>query len=196
MGASQDNPSDADLVRTVFEGNREAYGSLVERHLRGVFAVAARILGNLAEAEDVTQDTFIRALERLCLYDLEQPFCNWLFKIATNLALNKLRTRKRERILHLKAAENRRGKEGAVGLEVPTPSQWQYWLAQLDEVQRAAIVLFHFHDMPYTEIAEVLDMPVNTVRTHLHRGRKRLRDLMTPSQTPENGRWDIATPNS
>ncbi|HOW72491.1 MAG TPA: RNA polymerase sigma factor [Phycisphaerae bacterium] len=196
MGASQDNPSDADLVRTVFEGNRGAYGTLVERHLRSVFAVAARILGNSAEAEDVAQETFLRALERLYLYDLEQPFRNWLFKIATNLALNKLRAHKRERILHLRAAENRRSEGGAVDLDVPSPGQWRYWLEQLDEPQRAAIVLFHFHDMPYTEIAEVLDVPVNTVRTHLHRGRRRLRDLMMHCQVPENGTWDIATPSS
>jgi len=54
------------------------------------------------------------------------------------------------------------------------------------------IVLFHFHEMPYTEIADVLDVPLNTVRTHLHRARKRLRELMTAGPMRENGKWNVA----
>ena len=72
---------------------------------------------------------------------------------------------------------------------------WEYWLGQLNESQRTAIVLFHFHQMPYAEIAEALEVPENTVRTYLHRGRKRLRELMAGFVSGENGSWEIAIPS-
>lgn len=193
-----DTPSDAELARAVCEGRAEAYDLLVDRHLQSVYAVAVRIVHDRTEAEDVVQDTFIRAFERLYLYDLEYSFRNWLLKIATNLAINRLRSQRRERILKLNVAEKTRQAEpeSESAVELPGAREWQYWLDQLDESQRTAIVLFHFHQMPYTEIAEVLDVPINTVRTYLHRGRKRLRALMTGPDQSENGSWQIATPNN
>ena len=198
MPDNPDLPSDAELARAVCEGRREAFDLLVDRHLASVYAVAARIVHNRTEAEDVAQDTFIRAFERLYLYDLEHSFRNWLLKIATNLAINRLRSRRRERVLKLRVAEQTRQAEPepAPAAELPGAREWQYWLDQLDESQRTAIVLFHFHQMPYAEIAEVLDVPINTIRTYLHRGRKRLRTLMAGAVTSENGSWQIAIPNN
>jgi RNA polymerase sigma-70 factor (ECF subfamily) len=191
------NLSDVDLVRAVGSGDRDAYGVLVDRHLKSVYAVALRIVCNTAAAQDVSQDVFVRAYERLYLYDMNHPFRNWLLKITTNVALNHLRSRQRERILHLRASEVRGDPEEPpeVTSEVPGPREWRHWLGQLDEAQRAAIVLFHFHEMPYAEIADVLDVPVNTVRTYLHRGRRRLRELMTAGSGSENGSWNVARRN-
>jgi len=190
-----DTPSDAELARAVGEGRTEAYDLLVDRHLKSVYAVAVRIVHDAAEAEDVAQDTFIRAYERLYLYDIEQSFRNWLLKIATNLSINRLRSRRRERILKMNVAEKaqRAAPEAISKDELPSARDWQHWLDQLDESQRTAIVLFHFHQMPYAEIAEVLDVPINTVRTYLHRGRKRLKVLMTGPDSSENESWQIAT---
>ncbi len=193
MPKTPDSPSDADLVRAVRAGDRQAYGRLVDRHLAQVYAVAVRIVGNTADAEDLAQDAFLRAFERLHLYDMNHPFRNWLAKIAANLAVNHLRARHRERLLHLRLAEGGPDSLGRSGpaSETPSPSEWRYWLDQLDASQRAAIVLFHFHEMPYAEIAEVLDVPLNTVRTLLHRGRKRLRELTTTRLVAENGSWNV-----
>lgn len=196
MPQNTDTPSDAELARAVCEGRTEAYDLLVGRHLKSVYAVAVRIVHDRTEAEDVVQDTFIRAFERLYLYDIEHSFRNWLLKIATNLSINRLRSRRRERILKLNLAEKTQQAKPEPAAEIPAAREWQYWLDQLDESQRTAIVLFHFHQMPYAEIAEVLDVPVNTVRTYLHRGRKRLRTLMTDPDDSENGSWQIATPNN
>jgi len=199
---TQDNPSDSDLVRAVCRGDTRSYDVLVDRHLASVFAVARRILGNAADAEDIAQDTFLRAYERLYLYDLEHSLRNWLLKIATNLAINRLRGRHREKVLKLHAAERQREEASAGDAAGPTSEQttfnaraWEYWLGQLNESQRTAIVLFHFHQMPYAEIAETLEVPENTVRTYLHRGRKRLRELMTGFVSGENGSWEISIPS-
>ena len=192
-----DMPTDADLVRATCDGDRAAFGRLVDRHLPAVYAAALRVVCNAATAEDVAQDTFVRALERLYLYDMAHPFRNWLVKIATNLALNHLRSARRQRILHLNLAQRKEEDREAslASTDSPAPEEWQHWLRQLDDNHRAAIVLFHFHDMPYADIAEVLDVPINTVRTYIHRGRKRLRELITAASNPENGSWSVTMQN-
>ncbi len=202
MPPNEDMPTDGDLVRAVCQGDVKAFDVLVDRYLAGVHAVARRILCNSTDAEDVTQDTFLRAYERLYLYDLGQSFRNWLLKIATNLAINRLRSRHREKVLKLKVADRQRDewaereeKDAPAGPVTSNVKAWEYWLGRLNESQRTAIVLFHFHQMPYAEIAEVLEVPENTVRTHLHRGRKRLRELMEGFVTGEDGSWEIAMPN-
>lgn len=191
-GDAGTGPTDLELVEAVGRGDRRAYGTLVDRHLKSVYAVALRVLGHASDAEDVSQDAFLRAFERLDLFDRNWSFRNWLLKIASNLAINRIRSRGRERRLQLKLAEAEPAAGEVEPDAVPSPREWAYWLDQIDEMHRAAIVLFHFHEMPYTEIAEVLQVPVNTVRTYLYRGRKKLRELMTGRQTSENGVWSVA----
>ena len=191
VGDSGTGPTDLELVDAVAKGDQRAYGALVDRHLKSVCGVALRILGNSADAEDVSQDTFLRAFERLELFDQQWSFRNWLLKIASNLAINRIRSRGRERRLQLKLAEAEQSAGKPDQPDVPSPRDWAHWLDQIDEVQRTAIVLFHFQDMPYIEIAEAMQVPVNTVRTHLYRGRKRLRELMSGQQT-EDGSWNAA----
>lgn len=185
-------PTDLELVQAARKGDRGAYGRLVDRHLRSVYSVALRVLGQSADAEDVSQDTFLRAFERLDLYDDSRSFRNWLLKIASNLAINRIRTRGREHRLKIRLADADDTAPARDHDEVPGPREWAHWLGQIDHMQRAAIVLFHFHDMPYTEIAEVLQVPVNTVRTYLYRGRKRLREIMTGHPVSENDAWTVA----
>lgn len=191
-GDSRDGLTDLELVRSVRKGDRGAYGQLVDRHLRSVYAVALRIVGQACEAEDVSQDTFLRAFERLDLFDDTRSFHNWLLKIAGNLAINRIRSRGREHKLKLRLAETDEPDERTGDTDVPGPQEWAYWLDQIDDMQRSAIVLFHFHEMPYTEIAEVLQVPVNTVRTYLYRGRKRLKEIMNGQRVSENGSWTVA----
>lgn len=197
MPSSFDKADDAELVRASRRGDRPAYGALVDRYLRRVYSVAVRIVCDTQAAEDVAQDTFVRALERLHQYDDDRPFGSWLLKIATNLALNHLRATKRDRLLRQRAAE-----ADLDATETAAPSgdkgeanDWSRWLSKLEEPQRLSIVLFHFHEMPYEEIANVLGLPINTVRTHLHRGRKRLRELMSAGRAGEGAPWNVAMSN-
>ncbi|MHC4444258.1 MAG: RNA polymerase sigma factor [Planctomycetota bacterium] len=197
MQNCRDNPSDGDLVRSARGGDGQAFGRLVDRYLSLVYAVAVRIVCDSSDAEDLTQDTFMRALERLHLYNQKRCFRNWLLKIATNLSINHLRSRQRDQVLKLRMADIQAAdsKQDNSKLEVPGPRQWQYWLDKIDESQRAAIVLFHFHQMPYDQIAEALDVPLNTVRTLLYRGRRKLRELLTRHTDQENGPWNVAIQN-
>ena len=197
MAQMQDHRNDADLVGAVRAAHQEAYAVLVDRHLSKVYSLVARMVCNTADAEDVTQEVFLRAFQRLHLYDPRCSFRNWLLRIATNLSLNHLRSRRRKRVVQRPDVEGqghaRCGRDPPA--EVPSPREWQYWFSQLDQSQRAAIVLFHFSGMRYTEIAEVLNVPLNTVKTLLHRGRKRLRGLMATGMAPENRSWNVTIQN-
>ena len=181
----------------MWRGDASAFDVLVERYVGEVYAAARRIVGQSADAEDVVQETFVRAYERLYLFDVEQSFRNWVLKIATNLSINRLRSRRRERGLRERFGW-KKYQEGEGGRGEPAGANaraWAYWLGQLNEKQRTAIVLFHFHQMPYAQIAEAMGLPENTVRTHLHRGRKRLRELMSGYVSGEDGSWEIGIPN-
>ena len=188
-----DSAEDAELVTAVRAGDRPAFSQLVERHLQSVHGLAFRILRNRADAEEIAQDAFLRAFERLEMCDSARLFRSWLLKITANLAINRLRSKGREHRMHLRLAEpgvlpNRQSS----GPAAPRAMDWAPWLDQLETRQRLAIVLFHFHEMPYTDIAELLDVPVGTVRTYLHRGRRRLRDLLSAKRSAEGGSWTAA----
>jgi RNA polymerase sigma-70 factor (ECF subfamily) len=175
---SYEHLDDIGLVRAIRSGRTDACGQLVDRHLQSVYAVVFRIVGREADAEDLVQETFLRAFEKLELYDENYSLRNWLLKIATNLTLSHLRSRRRQKKLQQELAYS-----GAKWQNDSTETQdWEQcreFLDQLDENQRTAIVLFHFQQLPYAEVARAMNVPVNTVRTLIHRGRQRLRELMT-----------------
>lgn len=178
MAGSVEQYEDGALIRTIRLGSEEARRFLVDRHLQSIYNVVFRIVGSGSDAEDLVQETFLRAFQRLDLYDEQFGLRNWLLKIATNLALSHLRAQRRQRKLERDFAES-----GIKRFEVSTePGEWEqcnHLLDLLDKDQRAAIVLFHFQQMSYADVARVMDIPINTVRTLLHRSRQRLRELMT-----------------
>jgi RNA polymerase sigma-70 factor (ECF subfamily) len=170
--------NDGELVRAILAGRDGARGILVDRYLKSVYSVVFPIVGRETDAEDLVQDTFLHAFERLDRYDETYSLRNWLLKMATNLTLSYLRTRRRERQLEHDFA-NTKMKWQDEPVNVQEGAFCRDLLEQLDADQRTALVLFHFEQVPYAEVARVMNIPVNTVRTLLHRGRKRLRELIS-----------------
>ncbi|MFA5865395.1 MAG: RNA polymerase sigma factor [Phycisphaerae bacterium] len=183
-----DNYNDAELVRLVCSGQTEAYELLIRRQVKSVYAVVFRVLGNEADAEDITQETFLCALEKIKLHDARFSFRNWLLKMATNLAINHLRSRRRRIDFYRRLAETGHPKVTVEGpLMREDDRRWcEELLDRLPDDQRTAIVLFHLQEMPYTEVAAVMNLPINTVRTLIRRGRLRLRELLTRGSIVEN----------
>ncbi len=198
MPECDQQPADLDLARAAASGDGAAFATLVDRHLGTVYGVILRIVCNRADAEDLAQDTFVRAFEKLDQYGTSFPFRNWLLKIATNLAINHLRARRRERARYPRIAETmlETAEANMTGTIETGSLNWGRWLGQLDEAQRAAIVLFHFQGLSYLEVADSMGVPLNTVRTHLHRGRRRLRDLMSSNPLSEGASCSVAMLNS
>lgn len=181
--------NDADLVRQTLNGNTAAYNSLVQRYQRQVYNLAYRMLGNAEDAGDLVQDTFLRAYGALASFRQDASFLTWLYKIASNLCIDQLRSRKAKSTLSLDV-ELEEGREPAADIRSCGPEEAavrgsvqdvvQKAVLNLPEKYRAVVVMRHLQDMSVDEIARVLDLPTGTVKTHLFRARDMLRGRLRP----------------
>ncbi|MDO8838471.1 MAG: RNA polymerase sigma factor [Parvibaculum sp.] len=174
-----DAPSDDDLVAAVARGDEQACRLLMERHLPRMVALARRMLGNRADAEDVAQEVFLRVWTHA---ERWQPgraqFGTWLHRVATNLCLDRLRKRRPENIDDIpepvsgdpRPDENLERRELAERVEAA--------LQALPERQRLAIVLSHFQGLSNIEAAEILEVSVEAVESLLGRARRQLRETL------------------
>jgi RNA polymerase sigma-70 factor, ECF subfamily len=171
-------PSDRDLIQRARRGESEAFGELVTRYQTSVFNVCYRILHGRAEAEDMAQETFIRAHERLSTFDEERPFGPWIRRVAANVCLNHLESR------HVTAELNEeRDADQGQGPETQAEArerseQIRSALASLPPHYRIVIELRHYQEMSYDEIASELNIPVSDVKSHLFRARKFLAEKL------------------
>jgi RNA polymerase sigma-70 factor (ECF subfamily) len=168
------------LVHRACAGDRQAFARLVERFQRPVFNLCYRYLPG-PDAEDLAQETFVRAFVGRERFDPERPFLPWLLVIARHLCIDRLRARR--------LAPGSDGEVAALPDRLPSAEEaaagrqelrlLARGLRELPEGQREAVALYHFEGLSYREMAESLDVPVGTVMTWLHRGRSRLRELLT-----------------
>jgi RNA polymerase sigma-70 factor (ECF subfamily) len=176
--------NDADLVRQTLCGHTSAYNGLVMRYQRQVYNLAYRMLGNAEDAGDLVQETFLRAYGALASFRQDASFLTWLYKIASNLCIDQLRSRKARSALSLDV-ELEEGREPAADSRSCSPEELairdsvqevvQRAISNLPEKYRVVVVMRHLQDMSVEEIAGVLDMPTGTVKTHLFRAREMLR---------------------
>jgi RNA polymerase sigma-70 factor, ECF subfamily len=173
--------SDEELALQVQQGKREAWTMLIERHYEALLNYLYRMSGQRATADDGAQETFVRVWQRISLYTYPRPFRPWLYTIATNLARNTLSSADQRHTQSAAAeadyADPLPQPEDAV-LAQDSAQQVLNALNQLPSHQREVVVLFYYHEMPQAEIADVLGIPVGTVKSRLSLGIKRLREMM------------------
>jgi RNA polymerase sigma-70 factor, ECF subfamily len=174
--------TDEALVERTLRGEVSAFEELVARHRAIVFRTAARIVGR-DEAEDVTQDAFLRAFHRLGQYRGTAAFRTWLLQIAQNAALNTLARASRRRTEpepeHVSVPDRDPVRQPASELERRERQQrLELKLGLLRSEYRSLLVLRDLEGLSYTEIAAVLDMPLGSVKGRLHRARAELIDLL------------------
>ena len=185
--------SDAELVRRSQRGDSAAFAGLVTRYQDRVFNLCYRMCHNEADALDLAQTTFLRALQNVGRFGGRARFYTWLFRIAVNVVLTGRRAGSR-RPASLDGpgddvVPDRREADGAAMCAQHELQERVAWaLSQLDEEFRAAVVLKDIEDMDYATIAEVLDVPVGTVKSRIHRGRLMLRDLLRSERIDVAGR--------
>lgn len=169
------------LITRSIDGDHAAFAQLMERYAGAVFNLAYRMLGDAHEAEDATQEIFLRAYTNLARFDQERKFSTWLLSIASNYCIDRLR-RRRLRWLTL---------DDTV-LTMPSPAKGPDRAAiereERDAVQRALLrlppayrqiaVLRYWHDLSYEEICLVTRLPESTIKTRLHRARRMLADAL------------------
>lgn len=177
-----DRLGEAELVAEARRGNRDAFGELVRRHQTLAYNTALRVVGNRADALDVTQDAFVRAYDALASFDNARPFAPWLSAIVTNLALNVAQRKRPAMELQDNLTAPRRSDPAQRALEAEQQARVRAALLQLPPAWRAVIELRHFQDMSYDEIAAALDLPLSDVKSHLFRARQKLKQLLEVSE--------------
>jgi RNA polymerase sigma-70 factor (ECF subfamily) len=184
---------DFQFVEATLAGQKEAFGQLVERYQDRLIHAISRYLGSVEDAHDVAQDAFVQAYTRLASFRGEAAFYTWLYRIAFNLAMT--RVRRRRPMQSLDQAKDSLGNEPIdLGATVETGILREEQarvvhtaLGQLDEEFRQVIVLRELEGCAYEQIAQILEIPVGTVRSRLYRARIQLRDCLAPWLTVEIG---------
>lgn len=185
---------DEALVRQVLDGDTEAFAELVRRYQDRVFNFSLRFTGNASDAEEIVQEAFLKAYRNLSRFRGDAKFSTWLFQIAKNLCINRFH-RARRRMAHRQIRVDEEPAEGEAAplqLESEDPSPQEEALrhelrdkleaaiTELDPHYRAALVLRDVEGLDYADIAEVLSVPVGTVKSRIHRARLELQQMLTP----------------
>jgi RNA polymerase sigma-70 factor, ECF subfamily len=177
-------------IKQVLKGDQNAFEDIVEIYKDKVYHLCYRMLGNTHESEDAAQETFIRAYINLSSFNIKLKFSTWLYRIATNLCIDRIRKKKPDYYLDAEVA----GTEGLTmysqipsNTELPEAElesmeiqeQIQKGIAKLPEKYRAVIILKYIEELSLNEISEILELPLGTVKTRIHRGREALRNQLS-----------------
>jgi RNA polymerase sigma-70 factor (ECF subfamily) len=178
-----------DLCR---KGNRNAFDELMRRYEKKVYNFAYRLCGNYDEANDIASESFVRVYNAISNFRGDSAFITWLFRIVNNVYLDEKKRKRNHPTQSLE--EYIQLEESSVNIQVedmsPTPSQLaerkmeseliQSAINKLPDYQRLMIILYHFEERSYEEIAEIMGLPLGTVKSRLNRARLALKDILAP----------------
>jgi RNA polymerase sigma-70 factor, ECF subfamily len=171
-------------IKKAQRGDHDAFRSLVERHTQAVFRLAWRITGNTIDAEDMVQETFLRAWKQLGKFDGRAAFGTWVHRIAANCSLDHIRSRKgkvdaaEDPLAHLAhggpSPERLAQSAEITGILIPA-------LDELTEMERAAFILRHYEGLPILEISRVLGVETGAAKHSVFRAVQKLRRALEPA---------------
>jgi len=177
-------------VERARSGDSDAFRLLVEQHSRSIFRLAFRMTGNEQDAEDVVQETFLRAYRQLDRYEARSSFSTWLFRIASNYSLDLIRMRKRHEEKREHGSSEDRDILQTIPMDAPGPDRIVYGsqvqdrvnaaLNELSAQERTAFVLRHFEGMSIEEIGEALGTGTNATKHSIFRAVQKLRRSLEP----------------
>ena len=178
------------LIQKALEGDQEAYACIVDRYRGQIYGLVFRMVKNREEAEDITQETFIKAFKALASFNADYAFSTWLYKIAANNCIDYFR---KKRLKTYPLDNPIQSKDGERSREYPNQEQGpeygllskeksfqiQKAIDSLPEKYKAAIILRHTKDQSYEEIADELGIPLGTVKVRIFRAREMLKKKLT-----------------
>lgn len=184
---------DLQLVAASKQGDQDAFALLVQRYQRRIFNLVYRMLQQYEEAAEITQEAFLAAWQGLPTFRGEARFATWLYRIAYNCALRQLEVRKRDKALQtaLQAEHALEDEQSETEMQLAARDRQelvQEHLSHLPAKYRIVLILRHLQDMTYEEMAEILTMPVGTIKTHLFRARNLLKARLQAHGTPQKSR--------
>lgn len=180
------------LIERCKQGDQAAFDKLIRAYERRVYNLAYRLSGNYDEANDISVDAFLRVFQAIRLFRGDANFSTWLFRIVTNVYLDRRKRMKNRQ--HLSLEEYIELEENSVARQVEDPApgpqatieQTERWeklqeaINTLPDYQRAMIVLYHTEGLSYEEIAQVMSLNIGTVKSRLNRARLLLREKLEP----------------
>ncbi len=178
------------IIKNCQKGDSEAFAWLLKEYGPRLYSYFYRTTGSPSEAEDLLQDLFVKLLQKIHAYNHQGKFEHWLFTVAGNMARDRGRklTRKPKEVSMQAGAKKSNGPENWLASPKKGPAEQaqqneqvtmlQRALLQLSEVDRQVIMLRHYGNLSFSEIAQIMDMPVGTVLSKVHRGLKRLKKIM------------------
>jgi RNA polymerase sigma-70 factor, ECF subfamily len=175
------------LIRQCLGGRVQAFGPLVDRYQTVLFNLALRMVNDVQDAEDITQTVFLKAYEKLDRYDPEYKFFSWLYRIAVNEALTFLK--RRQPFMAMEGEYVSQADSPAEACERDDVSERVGdALLELSPEDRAIIILRHFQDFSYDEVAFVFEIPIVTVKSRLYTARQRLKGVLLTKGLMEQNR--------
>jgi RNA polymerase sigma-70 factor, ECF subfamily len=175
-------PSDEELARRAARGERAPLETLLARHIDRIHAICRRVLGNSDDAADATQEALIAIARGIHRFDGRSRFTTWMYRVATNAALDEARRRRRRPVASGYLPERASGADAMAGVDARLDVDAA--LATLPLEYRAAVALRDLAGLDYAEIATVLDIPIGTVRSRIARGRATLADRIGNREGP------------
>lgn len=184
---------DRELAARACEGRERAFRELLLRYERPVFSLVFRMVRNRETAEDVAQEAFVKAFSAIHTYNPSYRFSNWIFKIANNMAIDRLRKRELATVSIDGAPDAGSAEdERRTGFDIPdrseTPESYtenrelgsriEVAMGRLRPEYRTAVILRHVEGHSYQEISDIMELPLGTVKTYIHRGRGELKGLL------------------
>jgi len=179
--------ADHDLMRKIQEGDMVAFNQMANKFKNRLMNVISRMVGSTEEAEDIVQETFLRVYQHRDSFDFKHCFSTWIYTIALNLGRNELRKRKRFKFLDIFDLQ---GKESEIAVEMKLPSNLpgaiENALTSLPEKYKSAFMLRDVQELPYEEIAKIMNIPLGTVKSRVNRARAMLREKLRPRMEEYN----------
>lgn len=172
-----DEASDDDLVRLAKKGDSEAFSGLVRRHQHTVFNLAYRFMRDPSLAEDMAQEAFLKAFRLLKGFRGDCAFSTWMYRVTCSVCLTEVNRRKRRREVPLLPQHARAASVQPVEVS-DLPELIRRCVAKLPDRYAAVITLYYLQGVSYEQIAQVMHIPIGTLKTWMHRARKQLRETV------------------
>lgn len=170
------------IIKRAQKGDAYAFEQILFRYEKKIFNYSYRLLGTRHDAEDATQETFVKAYKKITSFHSDQQFSPWIYKIATNTAydiLRKKQTRRENSLDDPKVDAAETIAELSPYKIMERTADLELALHQLKPIHKTVLSLYYWDDLPYQNIAEILNIPVNTVKTHIKRAKEQLGKIMS-----------------
>jgi RNA polymerase sigma-70 factor (ECF subfamily) len=187
MKEQSEKDIDFSLMKAIQKGDMVAFNAMVGRYKDRLMNVIGRMLSSQEEAEDIVQETFVRVYQHRQSFNFQHCFSTWIYTIGLNLARNELRKRRRFKFFDITEMQ---GGEKELAVEAKLPSRVPELLSaaveQLPGKYKEAFLLRDIEEMSYEEVADVLDVPLGTVKSRVNRARLMLREKLQPRMEEQN----------